>query len=162
MHMIIAENLYKFLDGRATWAEVEGMTSEQATRYMQMGFDRLRTGQFEEAQRVFECLATINPRDADTHALVGASLEARGELAGAVKAFGRAIAINPRHVVALANRGELRRKLGDELGINDLQRAAELDPMGQSAAGKRAGQLVRALAFRGYNVKRAGKAAPPR
>lgn len=160
--MIIAENLYKFIAGKGTWAEVEGLTAEQATRYMQLGFDRLRAGQFEEAQRIFECLAAINPQDADAHALVGAALEARGEQEAAVRAFGKAIAIHPRHVVALANRGELRRKLGDAGGITDLQRAAELDPMGRTAAGKRAGQLVRALVFAPYNVRRAGKAAPPK
>lgn len=145
--MIVAENVLKFINGEITWAQVEGLTEEQATRYMQMGTAYLQAGQFDRALEVFNCLAGVNPKDPDAHALVGSTYQAMEKPEQAIAAFGRALALNPKHIVALAGRGELRRKQGDAEGLSDLKRAAEIDPMGKTNAGKRAAQLVRALAF---------------
>jgi Flp pilus assembly protein TadD len=146
--MIIAENVMKFLKGEMTWAQVEGLTDDQVTRFMQMGVHHLASGQLHEAQRVFECLVGVNPKDADAHALLGTALQAQERFDEAIAAFDRALQLQPKHVVALSHRGELRRRSGDAAGLGDLKRAAELDPMGRTAAGKRAAQLVRAMTFK--------------
>ena len=146
--MIVAENVMKFLEGKMTWAQVEGLTEEQATRFMQMGAYKMSAQHFEEARRIFECLASVNPADADAHALVGTAFQAEEKFDEAIAAFTEALKRNPKHVVALSHRGELRRKQGDAEGFADLKRAAELDPMGKSEAGRRAAQLVRALTFK--------------
>lgn len=151
--MIVAENVLRFINGEITWAQVEGLSSEQVARYLQMGADYLRAGQLERALEVFNCLAAVNPRDADAHAAIGSTLEAMERPDDAIAAFTRALELEPRHLVALTGRGELRRAQGDAEGLRDLRRAAELDPMGRTVAGRRAGQLVRALAFnRGAKV----------
>ena len=146
--MIIAENVMKFIEGKITWAQVEGLTEEQAKRFMQMGVYKMASGQADEAQRLFECLVGVNPKDADAHALLGTAFEAQARPEEAIASFTEALKVNPKHVVALAHRGELRRKQGDADGITDLKRAAEIDPMGRTEAGKRATQLVRALTFK--------------
>jgi len=146
--MIIAENVMKFLNGEITWAQVEGITEDQATRFMEVGTTYLATQRFDEAEKVFKCLADINPKDADAHALLASTYQAQERPAEAIAAFGEALKMNPKHLVALAARGELRMKEGDRGGLDDLKRAAEIDPMGTTASGKRAAQLVRALVFR--------------
>jgi len=159
---MIAENVMKFLKGSCTWAEVEEVTAEQAGRYMNAGAQYLATGRFEEAERLFFCLTELNPKDADAHALLGTARQAQEKHEEAIAAYTRAIAVDPKHVVALAERGELRRKQGDAGGLDDLKRAAEIDPMGNTRAGARAAKLVRALAFHPGSSAATGKPASAR
>ncbi len=146
--MITIENVVKFLKGEKTWAEVEGITAMQANEYKRAGYGYMEQGDFERAGRMFECLITINPQDVDSYAFRGVVHQAQEQNDLAIRSYDAALAIDSRHVLALANRGELRMQLGDQLGITDLQRAAELDPMGRTVAGKRAAGLVRALKLR--------------
>jgi len=152
--MITATNLIKFLKGQLTWAQAEGLTAEEATRYLRMGATFLQQGDHPSATRVFECLITLNPHDPDPHAFLGAVHQDQSREEAAVASYSAALALDPRHVLALSGRGELRLQRGDSTGLADLQRAAELDPMGRTAAGKRACGLIRAIKLRPRTAER--------
>jgi len=68
------------------------------------------------------------------------------------EAYDAAITHDPRNPVALGNRGELRLKLGDRDGFADLARAVEADPHGETAAGRRAKAIVRAMTLKAVEV----------
>lgn len=80
-------------------------------------------------------LADSGRGDAESHNRRGVGLYARGDRAGAIAEFDRAIALDPRHVVSHANRGVARHGLGDlDAALADLGRALELDPRHAEAA----------------------------
>ena len=137
--------LKAFARGEATWAEVEGMTFEEAKAIAQVGCDLAAAGRCEEARILFEGLVEGNPKDAASRAALGTVYQKLGRLEDAVAEYSAALAEDPRNPVALGNRGELRLRAGDRQGFGDLARAVESDPRGDTAAGRRAKALVKAI-----------------
>jgi Flp pilus assembly protein TadD len=140
-----AQRLRAFAEGKITWAQVEGMTTERARAIAQMGCELAAAGRLEEARTLFEGLVASNPKDASSQAALGTVYQKLGREGDALGAYSQAIAQDPKDTVALGNRGELRLRAGDKDGLADLVRAVEADPEGETAAGRRARGLVRAL-----------------
>ncbi|MCE9667328.1 tetratricopeptide repeat protein [Myxococcus stipitatus] len=139
------QRLRAFARGEATWAEVEGMTFEEAKAIAQVGCDLAAAGRLEEARILFEGLVAGNPRDAGARAALGTVYQKLGRLEEAIAEYSAALARDPVHPVALANRGELYLRKGERQGFTDLANAVEVDPHGETAAGRRAKALVRAI-----------------
>lgn|SRR5690606_27749037 len=131
--------------GQQTLAEVTGMTQEQALEIARKGEALARAGRLEEAKVLFEGLVACNPRDPGCHAALGTLHEKLGQRQLAWDAFDRALALEPTHPVAALGRGELRLRVGDVRGIEDIRRAADADPAGRTATGRRAGALLAVL-----------------
>lgn len=137
--------LKAFARGEATWAEVEGMTFEEAKAIAQVGCDLAAGGRLEEARILFEGLVEGNPRDSAARAALGTVYQKLGRLEEAVAEYSAALAREPGNPVALANRGELYLRRGERQGFTDLARAVEVDPHGETVAGRRARALVTAI-----------------
>ena len=152
-----AQRFLAFARGEVTWAEVEGITAEQARNIAEAGCDLAAAGRLEEARVLFEGLTAINPRDAGAHAALGTVYQKLDRLQDALDAYDAALSVDAAHPVALAHRGELRLRRGDAGGLEDVARALQADPLGETAAGKRAASLVRALAL-SLTSKEAGSA----
>jgi len=135
-----------FLKGELTLAEVEGMTWEQAQVIAEAGCELAENGRLEEARVLFEGLVEMNSRDAAAHAALGTVYQKLSLLPEALSSYSTAIALDPFHPVALANRGELRLLGGDGEGYRDLQSAVASDPKGETAAGARAAAWIAAIA----------------
>ncbi len=135
-----------FLKGELTPAELEGMTWEQAAAIAEAGCELAESGRLEEARVLFEGLVEMNPRDAAAHAALGTVYQKLTLLPDALRAYSTAIALDPLHPVALAHRGELRLRSGDDEGYGDLQSAVASDPKGETAAGARAAAQIAAIA----------------
>ena len=142
-----AEQLRQWARGERTWAEVEGMTFEEAQSIARLGCELAGAGRLEEALVVFEGLAALNPRDGAVRAALGTVLQKLGRLEEARTEYDAALQFTPDNPVALANRGELRLRAGDRDGLLDLARATESDPHGETAAARRARALLRAMAL---------------
>jgi Flp pilus assembly protein TadD len=143
-----ARRVRAFAKGEMTWAEVEGMTWEQARAIAGVGCDLAAVGRLEDARVVFEGLVAGNPRDTASRAALGTVYQKLGRLQDALAAYTAALTHDPHNAIALANRGELRLKSGDKEGFADLAHALEADPRGETTAGRRARALVTALAVR--------------
>ncbi|MFN7130688.1 MAG: tetratricopeptide repeat protein [Myxococcales bacterium] len=141
-----SERLMRFARGELTWAEVEGITFQQAMQMARTGCELAARGRLDEARIIFEGLVAMNPKDTSSHAALGNVYQKLGRIDDALASYDRAIALFDRNVVALASRGEIRLRRGDRAGYTDLLRAAELDPKGSTAAGRRALALVEAAA----------------
>jgi Flp pilus assembly protein TadD len=144
----ISRRLKAYARQEMTWAEVEGMTWDEARAIAQIGCDLAAVGRLEEARVIFEGLVAGNPNDAASHAALGTVFQKLGRVEEAMDAYDAALHSDPRHPVALGNRGELKLKLGDKEGLADLSRAVEADPKGETAAGRRARALLQAMTQR--------------
>jgi predicted Zn-dependent protease len=159
MQNVSAEVLRKlaaFANDELTWAELEGMTPEQAASIAQTACDLAEVGQLDPARILLEGLVATNPRDAGARAALGTVYQKLGRPDEALEEYNGALRWDPKQVVALANRGELRLHRGDAGGGEDLVSAVSADPAGSTAAGKRAQVLVKAIAA---FAREAGRAA---
>ena len=90
---------------------------------------RRMAGHMGEAQADLEAAHRLEPSNAGTLNLLGATRSARGDTTGALAAFDLALEIEPRYADARANRGTARLAAGDPAGaIDDYDRAVALDP----------------------------------
>jgi Flp pilus assembly protein TadD len=137
--------LKAFARGEGTWAEVEGMTFEEAKAIAQVGCELAAAGRYEEARILFEGLVEGNPRDAASRAALGTVYQRLGRLEEAIAEYSAALERDPRNPVALCNRGELYLRRGNRQGFTDVANAVEADPHGDTAAGRRARALVKAI-----------------
>lgn len=137
--------LKAFARGELTWAEVEGMSWEEAKAIAQVGCDLAGAGRLEEAKIIFEGLVAGNPKDSASRAALGTVYQKLGRLEEAIAQYTAALEHDASNPVALGNRGELRLKRGDRDGFNDLACAIQSDPHGETAAGRRAKALVKAI-----------------
>jgi Flp pilus assembly protein TadD len=137
--------LKAFARGEMTWAEVEGMTFEEAKAIAQVGCDLAAAGRLEEARILFEGLVEGNPKDSAARAALGTVYQKLGRIEDALKAYSEALERDPGNPVALVNRGELYLRRGERRGFTDVASAVEADPHGETAAGRRARALVKAI-----------------
>jgi Flp pilus assembly protein TadD len=147
--------LKAFARGEMTWAEVEGMTFEEAKAIAAVGCDLAAAGRLDDARVVFEGLVAGNPMDSSARAALGTVYQKLGRTEEAITEYGLALDTDARNPVALANRGELRLKAGDRAGFADLADAVEADPYGETSAGRRAKGLVKAITMAAVQVAKA-------
>jgi Flp pilus assembly protein TadD len=141
------EKLKAFVRGERTWAEVEGMTFQEAKAIAQVGCDLAAAGRYEEARILFEGLVEGNPKDAASRAALGTVYQRLGRQQDALTEYSAALERDPHNPVALANRGELYLQQGNRQGFTDLAHAVEADPHGETTGGRRAKALVKAIAM---------------
>ena len=152
----------RFLNDELTWAQVEGMSFEEAERIARLGCELAGQGRLHEARVIFEGLVAGNPEDTSAQAALGTVYQRLNLTEDATACYDRALALFADNVVALAHRGELRLRAADKRGIEDLARAARIDSGGVSRAGRRARALLRFLlerteAKRGPQAKARGR-----
>jgi Flp pilus assembly protein TadD len=151
--------LKAFARGEVTWAEVEGMTFEQAKSIAQVGCELAAAGRYEEARILFEGLVEGNPKDSASRAALGTVYQKLGRVQEALTEYSAALEREPRNPVALVNRGELYLRQGHPQGFTDIANAVEADPRGETVAGRRAQALVKAITLVAVEKMKAGQQA---
>jgi tetratricopeptide (TPR) repeat protein len=146
----------KFVRNEITWAEVEGMTFEQARAISRTAMELAARGRLQDAKVLFEGLVAGNPKDTASLTALGSIYQRLNRKDDALACYDEAIRLFDQNFVALASRGELRLRAGDRQGIEDLKRAAAIDAKGLTAAGKRARTLVASLARRPAQARPSG------
>ena len=141
------ENFRKFLTGKITWAQLEGMTMEQAYAMAEFGYTMYQQGRYKDARTMFEGLLIGNPYDPYFHAMLGAVYTKLDMHEEATQEFSIAIELDPEDINSHVNRGELFLQHGEfEPAMEDLKAAIELDPDGKNPASLRARALAAATA----------------
>lgn len=149
--------LKAFARGEATWAEVEGMSFEQAKAIAQVGCELAAAGRYEEARVLFEGLVAGNPKDSASRAALGTVYQKLGRVQEAIAEYNAALERDPHNPVALANRGELYLRQNNPQGFTDIANAVEVDPHGETVAGRRARALVKAITLAAVEKVKAGQ-----
>ena len=141
------ENFKKFLFGKITWAQLEGMTMEQAYAIAEFGYTMYQQGRYKDARTLFEGLVIGNPYDPYFHAMLGAIYTKLDLHEEAAQEFSIAIELDPEDINSYVNRGELLLQHGEfEYAMEDLKAAIDLDPEGKNPASLRARALAAATA----------------
>ena len=55
---ITSEKLEQWIKGEITWAQVEGITMDQAYAFAELGYQLFEQGRYEDAQQIFEGLVS--------------------------------------------------------------------------------------------------------
>jgi type III secretion system low calcium response chaperone LcrH/SycD len=141
------ENWEKFVMGEITWAQLEGMTMEEAYAIADLGYTFFEQGKYDDAQTIFEGLVIGNPYDGYFHTMLGAIYAKKGMHEEAAEEYSIAIELDPENISAYVNRGELLLQHGEfEYAMDDLKAAIDLDPNGEDPSGIRARALAAATA----------------
>ena len=141
------ERIDKFIMGEITWAELQGMTMEQAYGIAEYGYGLFQEGKFHDARQIFEGLALSNPYDAYFHNMLGAVYQSLDMQEEALEEYTLAIEMDEEHINSYVNRAEILLQNGHfDRALADLKKAVELDPDGKDPAGLRARALSTATA----------------
>lgn len=141
------ENFRKFVLGEITWAQLQGLTMEEAYAFAELAYTLFEQGKYDEAQTIFEGLVISNPYDAYFHAMLGAIYARKDMQEEAAEEYSIAIELDPENISAYVNRAEILLQHGEfELAMDDLKAAIKLDPKGEDPAGLRARALAGATA----------------
>ncbi|MFC1705342.1 tetratricopeptide repeat protein [Planctomycetota bacterium] len=137
----------KVLAGDKTWAEVLGISGEQAYGIANVGYKLLQEANYDDAETIFRGLVTLNSRDANLQMWLGSTLHRKGEVKEAIAAYTEALDIDPKNATCLANRGELLVVEGKaEEGTKDLMKAIEIDPESKQPSTVRARAILATIA----------------
>ncbi|MCP4503079.1 MAG: tetratricopeptide repeat protein [Deltaproteobacteria bacterium] len=139
------EKVVGFLQGKLTYAEMVGMTAEEAYAIADVSFDLFEQGKYDDAKSIVEALVIANPYDATFHNLL-ASIYAKKEMwEEAFEEYSITIELDKENIGAYVNRAEILLQHGEmELALDDLTAAVQLDPESEDPYGVRARALATA------------------
>jgi tetratricopeptide (TPR) repeat protein len=141
------DNLLKFVVGEITWAELTGLTMQEAYSFAEIAYNLFEQGKYDQAQTIVEGLVISNPYDGYFHGLLGAIYGRKGMHEEAQEEYTIAIDLDPTNLSAYVNRAEIFLQHGDiEKALKDLKKAIDLDPKGEKPFGVRARALAAATA----------------
>lgn len=141
------ESLEKFVLGEITWAQLQGLTMEEAYGFAELAYTLFEQGRYDDAQQIFEGLVISNPYDAYFHSMLGAIYARKDMQEEAAEEYSIAIELDPESIPSYVNRAEILLQHGEfELAMDDLKAAVKLDPKGDDPAGLRARALAGATA----------------
>lgn len=141
------DNLVKFVVGEITWAELTGLTMQEAYSFAEIAYNLFEQGKYDQAQTIVEGLVISNPYDGYFHGLLGAIYGRKGMHEEAQEEYTIAIDLDPTNLSAFVNRAEIFLQHGDiEKALKDLRKAIDLDPKGEKPFGVRARALAAATA----------------
>jgi tetratricopeptide (TPR) repeat protein len=100
--------LRRWLKGKAGTADLLRLGRRDHDRLAWQGHKRFRKGRYQEAERIYQLMATLWPLEAAPLLALGACRQAQGALDDAVGFYSRVILAEPENVYALANRAEVR------------------------------------------------------
>jgi tetratricopeptide (TPR) repeat protein len=141
------ENLTKFVLGEITWAELTGLTMQDAYAFAEIAYNLFEQGKYDQAQTIVEGLVISNPYDGYFHSLLGSIYGRKGMHEEAQEEYSIAIELNPKDLASHVNRAEILLQHGEiEKALLDLKHAVELDPKGDQPFGIRARALAQATA----------------
>lgn len=142
----IIELFNKFLEDRASLAELKGVSREKLFQLSEAGWIKLKHGRIEEAEQIFRSLIILDHRNAYFHSVMGAIYQKKRRPVEAILEYSRALQINARDISTLVNRGEIYlRHRNYKKAAEDFKNAILLDMSGRNLWANRARSLVIAL-----------------
>ena len=140
---ISPEMVDKIADGSATLKEALGVDDVDVYEIASIGFNCYENNKLDDAQTIFEGLASLNPDDGNAFTMLGSIAQLKGDSDAALEHYTKALELNDDDIAAHTNRGEILLTQGKlEDAGTDFSRAIELDPDGQDRSANRARALV--------------------
>jgi len=133
------KDIESFVDGDATWAEVQGVPQQMLFDIAERGYLKFKSGRFKEAENIFKGLCILDHKTAYYHTALGAIYQKQEKFFDALAEYTVAVELDPEDVTAYVNRGEIYYMLGlDDEPILDFDAAIKLDVQGKDPWANRA------------------------
>jgi len=140
---ITDETVEKLADGSTNLKDALGVDDADVYEIASIGFNCYENNKLDDAETIFEGLASLNPGDSNAYTMLGSIAQLKGDNEKALENYTRALELNDEDIAAHTNRGEILLTQGDlEEAGNDFARAIELDPEGEDRSANRARALV--------------------
>src|SRR5688572_18525470 len=107
------DNMSKFVLGEITWAELTGLTMQDAYNFAEIAYNLFEQGKYDQAQTVVEGLVISNPYDGYFHSLLGSIYGRKGMHEEAQEEYSIAIELNPQDLASHVNRAEILLQHGE-------------------------------------------------
>ncbi len=133
------KDLEGFIEGDATWAEVQGIPQQMLFDIAEKGYLKFKSNRLPEAERVFKGLCMLDHKTGYYHTALGAIYQKQEKFLDALAEYTVAVELDPEDVTAHVNRGEVYYMLGlDQEPLTDFDAAIKLDPQGKDPWANRA------------------------
>jgi len=133
------KDLESFIEGDATWAEVQGVPQQMLFDIAERGYLKFKSGRMKEAESIFRGLCLLDHKTGYYHTALGAIHQKQEKYFDALAEYTVAVELDPEDVTAFVNRGEIYYMLGlDEEPILDFDAAIKLDTTGKDPWANRA------------------------
>jgi len=131
--------------GEITWAELTGLTMQDAYAFAEIAYNLFEQGKYDQAQTVVEGLVISNPYDGYFHSLLGSIYGRKGMHEEAQEEYSIALELNPKDLASYVNRAEILLQHGEIEGtLKNLKKTIKLDPKDEEPFGIRARALAQA------------------
>jgi len=142
----LTELLYKFARNRVSISDLMRLPRKKLIRVAEIGYFKFKYGRYQEAQKIFEALVSLDHTNAYYHTALGGVYQKLGKFVDAVVEYTRALRLNPKDLCPFVNRGEIYlRHKNYRKAAEDFRSAIVLDQHGKSLWANRARSLVIAL-----------------
>ena len=142
----LTEAFYKFLSHKISIAGLLNLPKKKFGRLAEIGFVKYKYGRYQEAQEIFQLLATLDSVNAYYHTALGGVYQKLGKYVDSVVSYTKSIRLNPKELCCHVNRGEIYlRHKNYRKAADDFRNAILLDPNGRNLWANRARSLVIAL-----------------
>jgi Flp pilus assembly protein TadD len=139
------QKLEQFGKGELRFTQIFNFDPDQIASLLICGHNFFSEGRLEEAKRIFEGLAVLDPNNPYINNILGAIYQGLEQYDIAVLRFTRALELFPQDIVSLTNRAEIYLNQGKFLEASeDLRKAIALDPERKNPSANRA-RLLAAL-----------------
>ena len=142
----LTEAFYKFLSHKISIADLLNLPKKKFGRLAEIGYVKYKYGRYQEAQEIFQLLATLDSVNAYYHTALGGVYQKLGKYVDSVVSYTKSIRLNPKELCCHVNRGEIYlRHKNYRKAADDFRNAILLDPNGRNLWANRARSLVIAL-----------------
>lgn len=123
------ERVSLFLNGELNWAQLVGISADEAYAMAEIGFNLLTQGRLEDAEKIFLGLVAMNPDDGYFHCVLGSIFARQGRLGEAKKELETCERLGYADSQVFVNRAEIAIKQGLLYeALADLERVSESEP----------------------------------
>ena len=160
MAEIDKSKLERYRKGELKFMQVFSITKWQLASVIACGHNFFSEGKLQEAQKIFEGLAVLDPNHPYIQTMLGAIYQRMEEYDRAIVRYTLALKLYPNDVCALTNRGEIYLMLGRFTeAADDLKKVLQLDSQNKNPAALRARLLsiVAAESLHSLRQKNPGK-----
>ena len=134
--------LERYRKGELKFTQIFELSAGQMAAVLACGHNFFSEGRLEEARRIFEGLAVLDPNHPYLHTMLGAIHQRMEQYEKAVVRYTVALKLYPNDIHALTNRGEIYLMLGKFLeAAGDLKKVLDLDLREKNPLANRARML---------------------
>jgi Flp pilus assembly protein TadD len=137
------QKLEQFGKGQLRFTQIFNFDAQQIASLLVCGHNFFSQGKLQEAQRIFDGLAILDPNNSYINNILGAIYQRLEQYDAAILRYSRAIELFPQDIVSLTNRAEIYLNQGKFVEASkDLKKVIELDPERKNRSANRARLLV--------------------